>query len=543
MSNTKNGKSNGSNGLKGGLQGNGTNGEVFKAVMEKIHEAPKPSFADMLKKKVFSSANEVAVSRVEIAVHAQERAEQVYNWIKKEADPFFFSLDEQVSIVGKKVLGDQCPQGGQTNESLRDDLMSVVEMALEYGPEGDDMAQEEKERLPANIYEGLVPIFKEELRRVCDMARLARVEDEILYSVSKDELLSVLDNAKHSRPNSHGTKMVDIFVASSSGPVRAFGKFYKLQDGIFGAYQELASANLTEAVRTRSRELAEAHKEEIDRQKQEVSESEGDVTPEQLLFGDVPNGITTWMKWEHHGAFNAIQVRRHDENLFVIDAVGKPKEALEDASGRPCIQRSAILSPDGEHLCLGEISEGMPRYKFSGFIKREVFPLARWLRTAAGACCPNRFLPEDETGTKPNGGAGVKNGNGGGKKKRPSKPAGEFLTDREFLYYHGLGQWVLKVEPGFHYQSQDQEDKPTGPLFEIANSSQVIVTREETEKGDKIAVGEPSTEELRVLLSAGGAEEGHSYFEGKNGASLPTSLRLAISQAFKRLKTSEADAS
>lgn len=545
MSNAKNGKSNGKSGLKGGLQGNGINGEVLKAAMEKIHEAPKPSFLGMLKKKVFFSSGEKApVSRAEIIAHAEERALQVYEWIRKEANPFLFCLDEQIKAVGKRVLGDPCPQGGQTNESLKDDLMSFITMALEYGPEEDDMAQEEKKRLSAALYKGIVPIFKEELRRVCDMARLARVEDAILYSASKDELLSVLEDAKHSRPNSHGTKMVNIFVFSSSGgPIRAFGQFYKFQDGIFGACQDLAEKNLVEAVRARSRELAEAHKEEMERQKQEVSESEGDITPEQLLFGDVPNGSTSWFKWEHYGTFNAMQIRRHDKEFFVIDAIGKPKEALENASGRACIHRGAILSPDGEYLCFGEISEGMPRYKFSGFIQPDVFPLARWLRTAAGACCPERLLSGDETGPKPSNGGAKKNGNGGGKKKRPIKPAGEFLSDEEFLYHHGLGSWMLRVEPGFHYQAQDQEGQPTGSLFEITVSSQVIVAREETEKGDEIALGEPSTEELRALLAAGGIEEGRSYFEGKNGASLPTSLRLAISQAFKRLKLSEAHAS
>jgi hypothetical protein len=163
-----------------------------------------------------------------------------------------------------------------------------------------------------------------------------------------------------------------------------------------------------------------------------------------------------------------------------------------------------------------------------------------WIRTGFGACLsPDRLLPEDARAMKE---PDIER-DPPPAKPRPVKPAGELLTEEEFVFFGGIGEFDLAYEVGFHFQVQDENKKPVGPKFEITTRAVARLERKLVEDKTKIALKSISTPELAKLLEAGGAVEGSEYFEGPKGSSLPTPLRLGISQNFARLKKAEAKAS
>ena len=289
--------------------------------------------------------------------------------------------------------------------------------------------------------------------------------------------------------------------------------------------------------------MAEAHAEVVKQQKQEVSAATENLTsPNNLLFCDHAevDKKSTIVSWKFQGKENALRVRRDGGRLYIESALGKPAEALaamrEDCDGEPFVQLKHILAKDGEHLCLEEETDGRTHYKFGDFVPRNALAMTCWVRTGFGACLRDRLLPEDAHAADI-----IKPATPVAPKQRPVKGPGETLTDPEFVFQGGgLGGYDLVYEVGFKYEPRDEENKPTGVKFEITERATARVERKLVEDDKtKIALLSISTPELAKLLEAGGAVEGAEYFEGAKGSSLPTPLRLGISQTFGRLKKSE----
>ncbi len=389
--------------LNGGLNGRSDNGAVLEAARKRMAVQKKTSLDFLKVKPKEASASNVRLDVAEVAEYINDIAIKGYDWITDVARPFLRGLAEQVREIGSEVLDDVCEDGTQLNVERRQDYETGIEFLLAFGPDQDDIIREELEIVP--LRKGL---FEKLCRRVNDAARVALLADDLLYAETKDCLERLLLESKY------GDEQV--FVKSKGGYICAFGTEYELVEGVFGHYHGLADEKLAEAISARSRELATIHKAEVERQRQEVfAESEDNVSPEELLFGnaDQVNEKTALLAWNFQGHQNALKLRRYRNRLYVVSAIGKPNDALKKAQeelGEPFVPLDFILNTDRRHLCRGRLISGKPRYDFGMVLKDKIFFLACWIRTAAGECLPNRLLPDDDTrtvsasnGSKPTG--------------------------------------------------------------------------------------------------------------------------------------------
>jgi hypothetical protein len=466
--------------------------------------------------------------------HANERAHEAFEWISNVAMPFIMETQRQVEENGRVVLKAICEDGSQTRQSRLDDYETLAQNLLAFSSENDGIFHEEVEKFPAQA-----EFVSDLCMRVRYATQLAMHVFDIRHAESKAEFEGLLKDAKDSAEEN----AINVFTTvSGKAPMHAFGKGYDLLDDAFGDLHKFGREKLTEPVNSRAKDLAKANAAEIKKRVEKISappadEKEVRVKPEELLFGEPKdvNGSTAVFKWTFGKSNNVLILCREDDVIYVDDAAGEPLKALEEMRKvwkDPYVVLARVLSKDGQYLC----PEDAPgRYNFGGFVQPESFAMTRWVRTAAGACVSSRLLP--------NANAPTSNGNGKPQsapaRKKLVKAPGEFLTDEEFLYKHGYGEYKLVFTAGFHYEPRDAEGKPTGEVFNITEDAEAILERKEVDGKDKIAINSISSEELVTLLASDGAEAEHEYYGAANGSSLPIPLRLGISQAFKRLKLSE----
>lgn len=520
--------------LRGGVDND--NGNSNASALQKARKAlaarGKEISLDFLRKKPVAREDDGRASREALATYVKDIADGAYDFVLNTARPFLRRLECEVQEIGPEVLVDRCDVSDQTNKELQEEYEGTILRLQLFVPEDDGVLREEVSN------PGREEFVKSLSLRIRQSTQIALLVDDIRHAGNKPKLESIVWQDARETIDDDASK---VFInANPQNPKarRLFGKHYDLADGVFGRYHEFAREKLAEAIADRSRELATAHAEQLRKQKQEISATSSDtVSPEELLFGDPDkvNDKTAVFSWRFQNKENAIRLKRRGENLYVVSALGQASKALEDAQkefseDEPFIRLSHVLSRDKRSLCLGH-QNGM--YDFSGYVT--ALPLTRWVRTAAGYCLRNRLLPNDAQ--QDNG----PDANNGANKKRPVKGPGELLTDKEFVFHGGVGEYDLVFKPGFHYEPRGENNEPTGQKFEIKKQATARIERKLVEgKKTTIALKVISSPELVDLLAAGGAIEGCEFFEGAKGAGLPIPIQLGISQVFKRLKTSNA---
>ena len=514
------------NGLRGGLNGK-DNGSALEEAKKRLPIMGKEIDLSRLLKKPAEDkpAEDRRMSGEELAKYVNTIADGVFEFVLR-ARRFLRQLDKDIQEIGSEVRFDICEDGDDTRQQRADEYETTIPALVEYAPERDRVLRKEADN------PGRRQFVEALCLRVSACARIGLLADDLRNAENKDSLERLLEESKD-----NGNRVFENSSAKNA-TVWAFGKGYGVAKVFGERYHNLANKTLAEVANARAKELATAHKTETEKRKQEVlAYSDSLLTAEELIFGNT-DGMSV-LSWKFQGYDNVIRVRRSGTRLYIVDAVGSPLSALEtmeEECKEPFIVLRHILAEDGDHLCPGKMIDDRPRYKFHDTVARQAFQMTLWVRTAAGASCPNRLLPEDETRAmfsvandkKPNG-----------NKKRPVKIGGEFLTDQEFLFHRGLGEYRLVYEAGFHFEPRDENNEPTGATFQITANATALVERKEADGKDKIALKLVSTDELAQLLLAGGAEAGHEFFEGQKGAGLPAPLYLGIGQAFRRLKMNE----
>ena len=271
------------------------------------------------------------------------------------------------------------------------------------------------------------------------------------------------------------------------------------------------------------------------------------MSPDELLFGDADdvNEKTALLSWRFQCQLNAVRLRLSGDRLYIIDAVGKPKEALEKAreylGSEPFVLWDHITDRDGEHLCHGKLEDGKLRYDFGGFIRRELFPLTCWVRTAAGACLPHRLLPGDET--RPTANA---NGHTNGRANQEAALVdndGKDAVDPEVFYFRtvngGAGTITVNLPEGFILHLSEAKDENQKIL---ANEREVKLQKAATVKIRRaIICGKPkivldSCDDVAVMqeLQINGIPDVAWTETGKRGwAGLPNPLPGILSFRYK----------
>lgn len=521
--------------LKGGLDRGSDNGVVLASAAKKLVTKKKIRMVfpeEPAKKKKISKGE---LSGAELSTYVDDRADEAFRWITTVAKPFLHELKDDVEKVGSEVEMLPCEDGDKEIRKIRkEEYEETIEGLLLYSPENeeDDNDTLLKQSKFSDIKKQLIELMCFRVRQV---ACIAILTCDLAHAESKEQLENLLENAEDGR----GEKA---FAQTNNGQrfdIKAFNNFYVLTEVAFEDYRDFAREKLAPIVAKRTCELAKAHKKRVEeREKKVQANTKNDVSPEELFFGENADGMTTTLSWLYGKERNAVQVKLLADNLYILNAIGRgPEKSLKDMrtefGSDPYVPFKAVVH--GECLCLGQLKEGRPRYEFGSFLKPPKLMMASWVRTGAGHCMPDRHAEGDET--RPDKIA--ENGFNGKPKSRITKEAGELLTDQEFLYRRGLGNFDLVFPVGFHYEPRDEEGKPNGQTFNITEQAVARIERKEVEGRDKIALKKSSTEELTLLLEAGGAVVGHEFFEGTKGESLPIPIRLGIGQAFARLKISE----
>lgn len=520
------------NGLQGGLGNGRDNGAVLEEARKRLTAEKVVDIQRLLKRQSEKKEEGQRMSSEELSSYVNDLANGAFEFVIKGRN-FLRQLDKDVTTIGAEVKYDLCEDGDDTREARALEYESTIPILTDYGPSNDRILREEAEVV------GRRQFIEALCLRVRTRAQIGLLVDNLRNAEDKDCLEFMLEKSTSNDKN--------VFVKSfaKNAPIRAFGKGYGIANVFGEQHHEFASKKLTEAVNARVKELTTAYMAEVKKRKQKVFVDEVNLTSaEDLLFGE--NNGTAVLPWNFQGCGNVVKIRREGARLYIVDAVGSPLfdlEKMREECKDPFVILRHILSPDGKHLCVGQMTEGgRARYSFTEIVARTAFPMTLWVRTAAGANCPNRLLPEDETRTMFTDTANGKKSNGNsnnGDKKYPVKTGDDRLTDEEFLFFHGLGEYELIFKAGFHYEPRDENEEPTDTTFQITTTAIAMVERKNVDGKNKIALKSVSTDELRQLLLAGGAEEGHEFFEGQKGAGLPVPLRLGISQAFKRLKLNE----
>jgi len=519
------------------------NGAVLEAARKKLEHQKKTLPLNFLKqRKPAERQNGSMISSSDITQYVSGIADEAYNWVTDTVRPFCRELAQQMEKIGVEVLDDLCEDGSQLNSQRQKDYETGVNFLLNYGVDQDEIIKAELDAFPARR-----PFLEKIVLRVRDLTRVAILQDDIRHALDKEWLCHLLETSAYG--NGKGSYKIFTAALDEKGCIRAFGKDYNLTDCAFGHYHDFAAKKLAEAVATRSHELAETHKAEVKKLRKELSaKTEDDVSPEDLLFGDSAefDEKTSFLRWEFKKQQNGIRLRRSKNRLYVIGAVGSPMEALkaaQDQFDEPFVLMDHITSKDRRHLCPEKNENGKPIYDFNGFVRDEFFVLTCWVRTAFGECLPKERFSRKALPAQAAKPAVVPHQKDAAPQQktrvRPVKPAGQLLTDQEFLFFGGLGEYKLVFDPGFKYEPRNEEGEPKGITYNITSCAVALVERKEIDGKTKLTIKHISTPELCVLLEASGAVVGPQYFEGMRGNSLPVALRLGISQAFSRLKRSE----
>jgi len=515
--------------LKGGL-GGADNSAVLKAAAKNLAAKIeiRLKFPNKAEKK-----KDGRMDNKELSKYVNDIADGAYSWVSTVARPFLREMERDLVEVGEEIRIDQCEDGNDTKQERKEDYESTVSALRMYSPDNDGVLREE-----AKI-EGRKPFVQALCLRVQQVTEIALLEDNILHAKDKVSLEKLLQEAK----DSEGADAKNVFVSSpkTKTPIRAFGKGYALTN-VFGSYREFALAKLAEAVGSRSRDLATEHKAEEEKQEKEVlSDNQNDISPEALLFGnaDEVNEKTALLSWKHLGKQNAVRLQRSGYRLYVLTAFGSPKEALNITRkifSEPFVSINCLLSVDGKHLCLGKMVDGKLRYDFDQFVKQEIFLLTCWVRTAAGACLPNRLLPDDETQQM------VENGNG--KKTNLIDNDGKNAVNPEIFYFRvvngGAGTISIALPEKFilHFNEMKNEQQET-----IVSERDVILSKPETlyvrravvDGKPKIILEECSNAEIQKELSLNGITGVEWTETGKKGwVGLPNPLPGILSFRYKQ---------
>ncbi len=471
----------------------------------------------------------------ELSKHINELADMAYKFVLETACPAIWALECDIRDIGDEVLLEK--RQGKTRQEQRDEYQNLISDLRQFCPENDpdDVLQMEVEN---DDQRDLIEAMCLRVRRNAEIAKLVF---DLAHAETKDDLESLISVARESIDSK-----VKVFKHSTQERTKiwAFGKGYELTADVFGKYHDFAEGKCAEVIRTRSHELAADNKAKMEEKAKKVfAQDETRVSVDKLLFRDTHdvNGKTALIFWKFNGFDNAILVQLIGDQLFLIKAVGrKPMEDLEEmrneVGGKPFILLHPILDRDGQHLCPEEIVNGSIRYQFNGFVQPAMFKMTCWVRTGAGYCCDSSRLLAGNADKKPNG---------NGDRKRFTKPLGELLTEQEFFYKGGLGEFDLVYEVGFNHRLTDENGQPTGEVLNITERAIARIERKEVEGGKTIiVVKSASTEELAILLGKGCGAERYGkgeYIEGERFSSLPRPLSNGLKLSYGRMKTREAE--
>ena len=450
--------------LNGGLgasskNGDGKNGKGKKAkpitslaalTTSMVAAAPakkpgqKMDFAFLAKKPAFGVPDDSeSLNIVELAQYVDGRATEIGDWVDA-AMKFLIDLDESVQKTGPEVM--EAVVEGQSNRSRADDCKDIIERLREFSPENDGELVAALELAPhqKKMIDSLA-------NRVRHMTELHLLSNGLRRAENKETFERLLESAQlDGKP---------VFVRQTqSGDFQAFGQKYALVVDAFGHYHQLAKQLLAEAITGRSRELAAAHKAEVQEQKKQVTaKTDVNVSPDDLIFGDPEtmdlDGKQASYAWSHYGKPNAVRLERQGDRLYVLSAVGMPQQALQEAReafDKPFVLLDYFMADDGEHLRRGEMEDGKVKYDFGDSrIPKEVFGLVRWVCTAIRATLANRLFEDDEAKVSHE------------EKPRSAERKPQVLDDNDGaatispagFYYrkenHGVGTVTLKLTKGF----------------------------------------------------------------------------------------------
>ena len=533
--------------LLGGLGSDGNEKTAMeKAVFRLSAKNSGRKISQLSSKKIGEavSQDDGRMSSREMSRHVDELADMVYKFVLETAYPAIWELERDIRDIGEEVLLEK--RQGKTRQEQRDEYENLISDLRQFCPENDP---DEVLQLEAEI-EDQRDLIEAMCLRVKRNAEIAKLVFELAHAETKDDLEDMLNSTREGIDSN-----VKVFKRSSNkekAKIWAFGKGYELAPDVFRKYHDFAEGKFAEVIRNRSHELAADNKAKMEQQAKEVlTGDETRVSADELLFGDAHevNGKTALIFWKFNGFDNAVLVQRSGNQLFLVNAVGKkPKEDLEEmrqeVDGKPFVLLSHILDKDGQHLCPEEV-ENSTHYNFGGnnlFVQPTALKMTRWARNGAGHCCnQSRLLGNSD-----------KKPNGNDDRKRFTKPLGELLTEQEFFYKGGLGEFDLVYEAGFNHKVTGDSGQPTDEVLKITEPAVARIERKEVEGRTRIVLKSASTQELAILLEKGcgaklyGKENGFvivygEFNEGERFSSLPNALSNGLRLEYGRMKTREAE--
>jgi len=516
--------------LRGGLNGNSSGRSALAAALAEVSRTTVPQTRQKLDFLSATPTTRTAggMTATEIAKHVMELAEMGYQFVSEVARPEIMSFYRELEEVGEEV-GLEFVDEEMTREDRCQRYEKDVEGIRQFVADNDPTERLQKE---IKQFPGKKVMIERICLRVRQMAEIAVLTFDLAHATSREDLENLLANATDGIDSE---EKVFRTVTTSEGKAQlwAFRQGYEIVPGTFAGYYNFAVEKFADAIRTRSRELATEHStEESVRRQETLAPNANRVTAEELLFGDPReiNGKEAVLEWIHRRQKNATIVQRTGNQLFIIGAVGAMVEQdfarMKERMGpKPFVLLSRILDKDGQHLCSEENADGKLRYQFADQIPEAQFKMSCWVRTGAGASCPSRIIGGETAA------------------KRPSKPLGELLTDKEFFDEVWLGEYDLVFPSGFNF-----EDRESDNFWELEHKGVVRIERKQTPEGDKIVVKSASTEELALfMVEACGAENygPHEeifailgeYQEGTGGAMLPKVLAIGLKLAYGRMKS------
>ena len=470
-----------------------------------------------------------------IATYVNGLAQTAYEYVTGVALPFFQQLEDDRHEIGDEVL-----LWPKYSADRQQEYEANVSDLRQFCPDNDpdDVLQTEAE------VEGQREFINALCLRVRQMAEIAVIQYGLRHAEDKDDLETMLTSVTDgvSSKNMVFKKLPRAF--KGRAPIWAFQQPYDLSDGVFGRYHDFAVEKFAEAVKERSQELATAHAEKVNQQKQEVSAVEDLVSVTDLLFGDLDkvNERSALVEWKFNGKDNMLRLRRVGDRLYVEGGIGKPLETLammEEETKKPFVLLRYIIATDGAHLCPEEVHG---KYRFNGFIKCETsfekarFNMLRWIRTGATFCVDADRLLE-----------GVSSNAAPAQAARLVKQNGELLTDEEFFFRRGLGEYNLVLTTGFCYKIRGADGQFTDEEIVLSHDGTVRIRRERNGDKDVIALDSTTSQEVAIMLAKAGVEpykeddnmtmHVRTYPDGPGWKSLPLPLQNGLKVAFGRLKS------
>lgn len=481
-------------------------------------------------------ASEEGLGGKNIATYVNGLAQTAYDYIIGVVLPFFQQLEEDRHEIGDEVL-----LWPKYSADRQQEYEANVSDLRQFCPENDpdDVLQME------SAMDGQKDFVNALCLRVRQMAEIAIVQYGLRHAEDKEDLETMLTSVTDG-VNSKNTVFKKLPRSKGRAPIWAFQQAYDLGDSVFGRYHDFAAEKFAQAVTERSQELAIVHNEKVNRQKQEVSTVNDLVSVTDLLFGDLDkvNEKVALVEWKFNGKDNVLRVRRVGDRLYVEGAIGKPLETLDVMKGetnKPFVLLKYIIAVDGNHLCPEEVHG---KYRFNGFVRCETtfekarFNMLRWIRTGCTFCVDAGRLPDEGSGN----GAPAPQAS-----PRLVKPSGELLTDEEFFFKRGLGEYNLVLTTGFCYKIRGADGEFTGEEIVLSHDGTVRIRREQSGDKDVIALDSTTSKQVAGMLARAGVdfykedEEMTMYVrtfpDGLGWKSLPLPLQNGLKLAFGRLKS------